>query len=76
MIGYKQCKNTFPSPHTEHNLSIAIIKSLYCKCISLLKEPFSKVYLCNSGFGFTFSLKFLLTIKIFLLLTPTIADGG
>lgn len=44
--------------------------------ISLLKEPFSKVYLCNSGFGFTFSLKFLLTTKIFLLLTPTIADGG
>lgn len=45
IIKYKQCKNTFPSPHTEHNLSIAIIKSLYCMHFSLLKELFSKVYL-------------------------------
>lgn len=34
--GYKQCKNTFPSPQTEHNLSTAIIKFLYCMCISLI----------------------------------------
>lgn len=26
VIGYKQCKNTFPGPQTEHNLSIAIVK--------------------------------------------------
>lgn len=52
MIGYKQCKNTFPSPHTEHNLSTAIIKSLYCMHISLLKELFSTVYL----YKFTFIL--------------------
>ena len=45
MIGYKQCKNTFPSPHTEHNLSRAIIKSLHCMHISLLEELVSKVYL-------------------------------
>lgn len=25
-IGYKQCKNTFPSPQIEHNLSTTIIK--------------------------------------------------
>lgn len=52
IIGYKQCKNTFPSPHTEHNLSTAIIKSLYCMHISLLKELFSTVYL----YKFTFIL--------------------
>lgn len=29
-IGYKQCKNTFPSPQAEHNLSMAVIKFLHC----------------------------------------------
>lgn len=36
MIGYKQCKNTFPSPQIEHNLSIEIIKFSYCMCSSLI----------------------------------------
>lgn len=36
VIGYKQCKNTFPSPQTDHNLRIVIVKFLYCKCISLI----------------------------------------
>lgn len=36
VIVYKQCKNTLPSPQTDHNLSIVIVKFLYCKCISLI----------------------------------------
>lgn len=45
-IGHKQCKNTFPSPQTEHNLS-TIIKFLYCMFISLIIfKNHSKQFIC------------------------------